>query len=102
MGAAPEVGLQDGGNVDSAVGLLAVFEQGGHGAAHGEAGAVEGVDELRASVGGRAVTNVGPAGLEVEEVGTGRDFDVFALPVLLSRHPDFRVVLLGGGGAHVA
>ena len=40
------VGAQRLGNDDGAVGLLVVFENGEPGAAHGQAAAVEGVDEF--------------------------------------------------------
>ncbi len=86
------------GNYDAAVGLLVIFEDGEPGAADGQAAAVERVDELGLARPSWAVADVGAAGLEGLEVGAGRDFAV----EVLAGEPDFEVVGLGGGEAHVA
>ena len=73
---AAHVWAQGLGDEDGAVGLLVVFENGEPGAAHGEAAAVDGVDEFIFAFGGGLETNVGAAGLEGFEVRTGGDFAV--------------------------
>src|SRR4029453_18767478 len=52
-----------------AVLLLVVLDDGDERAAHGQAAAVQGVDEARLARGLRAVAEVGAAGLEVGAVG---------------------------------
>src|SRR2546426_507551 len=92
------VGDERLGNPDGAVLLLEILEDRDEGSAHRQAGAVEGVDELRLRLGSGTVPDVGAAGLEILEVGAGGD-----LPEgLLAREPDLQIVRLGRGKAHVA
>ncbi len=72
---AAHVGAQGFGDENGAIGLLVVFHNGDHGAANGEAGAVQGVDELGRSAGLAAEADIGAAGLEIGAVGAGGYFD---------------------------
>ena len=62
-----------------AVLLLVVLQDGSHGAAHSQAGAVQGVDELGLGLGIPAELDVGTARLIVKAVGAGRNLTILAL-----------------------
>lgn len=67
-----EVGAKSGGNMDTAVGVLVVFEERDEGSGRGDDGVVEGVTEVDVAV-GVAVAEVEATGLEgVEATGTMR------------------------------
>src|SRR5947208_9153933 len=85
-------------NRHGAVGVLVVLQHGDDGAADGEAGAVQGVAEVRLATALRLEADVDAATAEVGVVRAGRDLAVLAL----SRQPDLEVVALGGAEADVA
>ena len=91
------VGEERVGDEDGAVGLLVVFDDGGHGAPYGESRAVQGVDEFGLFLWAAAEFDVRPPRLIVKAVGAGRDLPIAAL----RRHPNLDVVGLGRGEAHV-
>src|SRR6185295_15941215 len=95
---ASEVGAEGVGQEDGAVGLLVVLEDGDERPADGEARAVERVEEARLAAVRGAVAEVGAPGLEVGAVRAGGDLAVG----VLAGEPDFEIVGLGCGEAHVA
>ena len=78
--------------------MLVILKNCNHCSAYGQARTVKRVHEAALLGGRRLEADRGPAGLEILEIGAGRD-----LPVLvLSRQPDLDVVGLGRGEAQVA
>ena len=98
MTVAPMYFLQDFRHDDAAIGLLVVFHHGNHYPRQGQAGAVQGMDELGLGIRGGAVADVGPPRLEIAAVGAGADLQ----PFLTAGRPDLDVVGLGGGKTDVA
>ena len=92
-----EVGDEGLGDLDGAVGLLVLLEDGDEEAGEGGAAAVEGVAEDVFAV---AVleAELHAAGLVVAEAGAAGDLEVF----VLAGGPDFDVVGFGGAEAEVA
>src|SRR5205085_5953653 len=74
------VGSERGGNCDRAVGVLVVFQHGDEGAADGEAGAVERMDEFRLAATLGLVADVRAPAAEVGVGRAGRDFAILVLP----------------------
>src|SRR5690606_3991929 len=91
-----EVGAEGVGDVDGAVGALVVFHDGDEGAADGDAGAIEGVDQLGFAGGGVAPAGLHAAGLKILAIAAGGNFTIF----VLAGEPDFDVVGLGRGKPH--
>ena len=92
---AAHVGNQHLGQHKAAVLLLAVFKDGGNGAARGQAGAVERVQERGLAALGLEA-DIGPAGLKVRAIGAGRNF----AEGFLRGQPHFHIIGLGGAEAH--
>src|SRR5579862_1609335 len=93
-----QIPVQGLGYGDAAALVLVVLHQRHQGAANGEAGAVQGVDEARPLLTGFPAAGVHPPGLEVSAVRAGADLAVHAL----ARQPDLDVVGLARREAHVA
>ncbi len=91
----PNVGLEDFGDDDAAIGLLVVFHNGNHDPGQGQPGAVQGVDKLGLSLRGGAVANVSPSGLKIATVGAG----AYLQPLITAGSPHFNVIGLGGSKA---
>ena len=92
------VRAKDLGHQHRAVLLLVVLEDGDGGAAHGQAAAVQGVDEARLALLVRPVADARPPGLVVGAVGAGGDLTV----AVLAGQPHLDVVGLGRVRTHVA
>ena len=92
-----EIGFQYPGQSDAAIGLLIVLHHGHQRAAHGQAGAVQGMGQPGPAAVLRLATDAGAAGLKVGAVGAGRDLPV----AVLAGQPDFDVIGLGRGKAQV-
>ena len=74
-----------------------LFQDGDHGPADGQAGAIQRVDQTRLPLPVSAVADAGPAGLEIAEVGAGGDL----AECFLRGEPDLEIVGPGGGETEV-
>ena len=95
---AVQVGAQGGGDDDGAVGLLVVFDDRHPGAAHGQAAAVQGVQQFRLAGLAAPEAQVGAARLKGLKVRAGGDLLILAR----GGQPDLQVVGLGGAEPQVA
>ena len=78
--------------------LLVIFHDRHQSAADRQAGAVQGMHQLRLAGGGIAPARLHAPRLEILEVAAGGDLAI----LLLARQPHFQVVGLGGGKSDVA
>src|SRR5260370_19481569 len=92
------VGAKDFRDQNRAICRLIILHDGDPGAAEGEAGAVQSVNEVTLAALFGFEANAGPAGLKRFAVRAGRNFAEFAA----CRQPDFEVVSFRGGKAHVS
>src|ERR1700738_5535399 len=80
--------LQRRGDYDGAVGLLIIVDDCDPGAADGQAGTVQSVDEITFAAGFWLEADAGAARLESFAIGAGRNFAEF----VAGGEPDFEVV----------
>src|SRR5436190_3961735 len=92
----PHVWAQDIGDQDRAICLLIIFDHSDPSAADGEAGAVQGVNEITLAAALGLVAYAGTARLKGFAVRAGRDFAKF----IARGKPDFEVVGFRGGKTH--